>query len=75
MTTAATHAKEKLVRVTAWVPQKKLRTLMKEKGARYNQSEILRLLVDNELERIRSMKAHERVYGTAQAGDLDDRLL
>lgn len=67
--------KEKLIRVTAWVPQKKLKALMREKGTKYSQSEILRMLVDNELERIRSWNAMDGLYGIAKAEDFDDRLL
>lgn len=67
--------KEKLIRVTAWVPRRKLKALMKEKGTKYSQSEMLRMLVDNELERTRSQKAHEGLYGVAKTEDLDDRLL
>lgn len=67
--------KEKLIRVTAWVPRRKLKALMKEKGAKYSQSQILRMLVDNELERIRSWNAMDELYGIAKAEDFDDRLL
>lgn len=71
----AGKGKQKLIRVTAWVPQKKLKALMKESGARASQSEVLRMLVDNELERLRSWQAHEPLYGIAGARDFDDRLL
>ncbi len=67
--------KEKLLRVTAWIPQKKLKALMKEKGKGYSQSEILRMLIDNELERIRSWEAMDKLYGIAKPEDFDDRLL
>ena len=67
--------KEALVRVTAWIPKKKLKALMKEKGKQYSQSETLRMLIDNELERIRSWKAMDKLYGIAKAEDFDDRFL
>ena len=69
------HQKEKLLRVTAWIPRKKLKTLMKEKGKGYTQSEILRMLIDNELERVRSWKAMDELYGIAKPESFDDRLL
>lgn len=75
MKSARKEEKEKLIRVTAWIPQKKLKALMKEEGEKYSQSEILRMLVDNELERIRSWKAMDELYGIAKAEDFDDRLL
>lgn len=65
----------KLIRLTAWVPQKKLKTLLREKGKRYSQSALLRMLIDDELERVRSFKAHQEIYGIARTGDFDDRLL
>ena len=68
-------AKDKLVRITAWIPKKKLGLLMKEKGKRYSQSDILRMLIDNELERVRSWQAMEALYGIAKPEDFDDRLL
>ncbi len=71
----STARKEELLRVTAWIPKKKLKALMKEKGKKYSQSEILRMLIDNELERIRSWKAHDQLYGIAKPEDFDDRLL
>ncbi|GEM_PF-2302288 len=67
--------KEKLVRVTAWIPQKKLRSLMALKKDKHSQSEILRFLIDEELERMRSWKAHKKLYGVASASDFNDRLL
>ena len=67
--------KEKLIRVTAWIPRKKLKALMTEKGKKYSQSEVLRMLIDSELERTQSFKAHEDLYGIAGAEDFDDRLL
>jgi len=75
MKISSAREKDKLVRVTAWVPRKKLKILMKEDGKKYSQSEVLRLLIDNELERIRSWKAFDELYGIAKAEDFDDRLL
>lgn len=75
MKTGTERHKEKLIRITAWVPQNKLKTLVKDQGGKYSQSEILRWLIDNELERIRSLKAHEELYGAAKPADFDDRLL
>ena len=72
---AATPPKGKMVRVTAWIPQKKLKALMGKSQGRLSQSEILRMLVDNELERIQSWKAHQDLYGIASPKDFDDRLL
>ena len=71
----AEKRKEKLIRVTAWIPSKKLKALMKEEGEKYSQSEILRMLVDNELERIRSWKTMDGLYGIAKEEDFNDRLL
>lgn len=70
-----TSQKENLVRVTAWIPHKKLKALMKEMGRKYSQSQVLRMLVDNELERHCAWRAHEEIHGIARAKDFDDRLL
>ena len=67
--------KEKLIRITAWVPQKTLKALMKEKGKKYSQSDILRMMMDNELERVRSWEAMDKLYGIAKDEDFDDRFL
>jgi len=73
--TSESEERQQLLRVTAWVPRKKLQTLMKEMGSRLTRSEVLRMLIDNELERVRSWKAHQPLYGIARSRDLDDRLL
>lgn len=64
-----------LVRVTAWVDKNKIGRLIKKTGKKYSQSEILRVLVDQEIERIASQEAHERLYGVARERDFDDRFL
>ncbi|QQR81928.1 MAG: hypothetical protein IPJ69_07550 [Deltaproteobacteria bacterium] len=58
-----------LVRMTAWIAPKKLKILIKEYGSRHSQSEILRALIDQELERITSFKAHQDMYGIASKDD------
>jgi len=60
---------EKMIRITAWIPQKKLQSLVNEKGKSLSQSEILRSLVDEEIERVRSFKAHQKIYGIASSKD------
>ena len=74
MKTTSTH-EDKLIRVTAWIPQKSLKTLMKKKKSSVSQSELLRTLVDNEAERLRSREAHLALYGIAKPGDIDESLL
>ena len=59
---------EKLIRITAWIPRRKLSRLMKEQEGN-NQSEALRMLIDNELERLQAARAHEELYGIAKTGD------
>lgn len=68
--------REDLVRVTAWVPRAKLKRLMKESGRKdLTQSETLRMLIENELERVQSLKAHDAMYGIANPGDFDESLI
>ena len=66
---------EKLVRVTAWVSQKNFGLLMKKRAKKGNQSSVLRSLIEDEVERMKSLKAHHALYGIASSRDLDDRLL
>ncbi len=67
--------KDKLVKVTAWVPEKQLKHLMKASGSIKNQSGFMRLLIENELERIDALNAHKPLYAIASKGDFDDSLL
>lgn len=60
---------EKMVRITAWIPQRKLKSLASEHRKGLSQSEILRDLVDEEVERIQSFKAHQKLYGIASSKD------
>lgn len=66
---------EQLVKVTAWVPERQMRRLMKTAGGIKNQSGLLRTLIENEVERIESQKAHASLYGIAAKGDFDDSVL
>lgn len=68
MKSAILEKDDKLIRITAWIPRRKLNRLMKEQRG-HNQSEVLRMLIDNELERLHSARAHEELYGIAMAGD------
>lgn len=71
----STSRENQLVRVTAWIPQKSLKALMKKNKNSMSQSELLRNLVDDEAERLRSMEAHLSLYGMAKPGDIDESLL
>ncbi len=65
---------EHLTRVTAWIPKKKIKILIKKYGNKHSQSEILRSLIDRELERLSSLKAHQEIYGIASKDDFNARL-
>lgn len=73
MTTART--KRKLVKITAWVPEHQMKQLLKVRGGAKNQSGVLRQLIEGELERRASLKAHQSLYNIATAHDFDDRVL
>lgn len=70
-----TSKEEQLVRLTTWVSKKNLKFLMKKKGEKYTQSEILRRLLDDEAERIKSWEVHKKLYGILKPEDFDDRFL
>ncbi len=55
--------KEKMIKVTVRIPQKKLKILLKEHKEKHSPSEILRIMVDKELEKIRWIKEQKRKYG------------
>lgn len=67
--------KRDLVRVTAWVPDEDLEFLTTCDGVKRSRSEVLRDLVDGEVERLRSAKAHRSLRAIAGKKDVDDRLL
>lgn len=69
------RTKTKLVKITAWVPKTQMRRLMRHSKAKTNQSAILRGLIEDELERVSSLKAHSALYNIASKRDFDDRLL
>lgn len=67
---------ESLIRVTAWVSKKNLSLLLKKRGAKKTtQSEVLRTLIENEVERLRSRQAHSALYGIAGENDINESLL
>ncbi|MBI2340170.1 MAG: hypothetical protein HYU99_07400 [Deltaproteobacteria bacterium] len=66
---------EKLIRVTAWVPRKNLALLLKKQKKKTNQSRVIRTLIDDEVERLRSWQAHAPLYGIAGEKDIDESLL
>lgn len=62
---------EKLIRVTAWVPEKSLDLLLKKQKTKKNRSEFLRSLIEDEAERLLSLKAHDALYGIAGPKDIE----
>jgi len=62
---------EKMIRITAWVPQKSLALLLRKQKSKKNQSEFLRSLIEDEAERLRSLEAHDVLYGVAGVKDID----
>lgn len=66
--------REEMIKVSAWIPKNKLANLT-QTMKNSSQSECLRLLIDQELERLESHKTHQKLYGIATDKDFDDRLL
>lgn len=64
-------ADDKLIRVTAWVPKESLTLLLKKQKTKKNRSEFLRSLIEDEAERLRSLKAHDALYGIAGQKDIE----
>lgn len=69
----ALSSQQNLIRVTAWIPKDNLKYIMKKQGSKRSQSQVLRGLVDDEVERLQSQKAHLNILGIAKDGDFDGR--
>ncbi len=61
--------KEKRVKITVSIPQRKLSLLIIERGNAESKGEELRNLIDEEIERMSSLKAHQKIYALASTKD------
>lgn len=73
--TKSASKKRKLARITAWIPEDDLDFLVSASKKKRSRSEVLRDLVDGEVERQKSAKAHRSLYAIAGEKDFDVRLL
>jgi hypothetical protein len=62
-----------LKRMTFWVPLQQINDLLKQESKAKTPSELVRLLIDEELERKKSWEAHTRGAGKLSQKDFDDR--
>ena len=63
--------KENLVPITVRVPRKDIRHLLRAHPEASNQSELIRKLIEQELERIKSWEAHLKMIGTLTSEDIE----
>ncbi|MBI2964443.1 MAG: hypothetical protein HYY35_11870 [Deltaproteobacteria bacterium] len=60
--------------VSVRIPEAKLRRVMRQRRMK-SRSELIKTLIDEEDERIRSHQAHQRIFGSGRRVEFDDRLL
>lgn len=60
--------------VSVRIPEAKLRRLMRKRRMK-SRSALIKALVDEENERIRSHEVHQRIFGSERRIEFDDRLL
>ncbi len=63
--------KENLIPITVRVPKRDIKNLLKAHPEILTQSELMRILLEQELERVKSWQAHHEISGTLGAHDIE----